>query len=566
MTETATFDFASGEISTGTELDPDLSTPADLFAPLATSEADTPPTIVSEEDIPGRFELLEIPDGRGGSNELVLNLGAATHLTGVDTRAAMGIGGGVGATGKPVRVRLLNFFGSFVGDRLESNRVFIGKGGNQLSKGNVGVFEPKVSEDVDALGRPGAWTSFGGYYEINPLVDGIRELNGRTSAPERVGKLDAWLKGHGVDADLSINPSVTLDAVGTIADVRDEKDGSIAAFGGGLLFELYGRDGVKLKLGNLSLQLGTAGGVAVSAGLTVHDENADENVAPLNYGDRASAAADLRNLCERGGAAALLSQGSNQYVLNEGRVLNHGYRPMADLWDVVRLLNEIVDPATGGSVLTLDTLSLDESLSLADVVESVDRALDRELLSADDLANATGFDFGNRSVTDANRALFGPPDAGEDTGGGAGSGAGDGDEGFRPTVLPRNLEYREDGTIVDRNPRGHNDVYDAGGLTLIGREDIAPGERALRFLDDTGRDLLNEVVRPGLANTFGVAERILEDVEADNAEAGARVREVARDIVEELADVPGSLVEGAKDAAKLLRDIVLDPKTFPFRD
>ena len=213
----------------------------------------------------------------------------------MDTRATLGVGG-VGATGKPMRVRLLNFFGSFAGDELEPNRVFIGKGGNQLSKGHVGVFAPKV----DALGRPGTWTGFGGYYEIDPLVDKIQGLNGRTSAPERVDKLDAWLKKHGADMSLSINPSVTIDAVGTVADVRDE-DGSIGAFGGGLLFELYGRDGVKLKLGNFSLQLGAAGGVTVSAGLTFHDENADGNVAPLNHGDRASAAADLRNLYERGG-------------------------------------------------------------------------------------------------------------------------------------------------------------------------------------------------------------------------------------------------------------------------
>ena len=181
-------------------------------------------------------------------------------------------------------------------------------------------------------------------------------------------------------------------------------------------------------------------------------------------------------------------------------------------------------------------------------------------MSADDLANASGLDFGNRRVTDANRALFGPPDAVE------GSGAGEGGKPFQPTVLPRNLEYREDGTIVDRNPRGHDDVYDAGGLTLIGQEDIALGERVLRFIDDKGRDLLNDVVRPGLANTFGVADRILESVEAGDAEADARVREVARDVVEELVDVPGSIVEGAKDAGRLLRDIVLDPKTFPVQD
>ena len=233
---------------------------------------------------------------------------------------------------------------------------------------------------------------------------------------------------------------------------------------------------------------------------------------------------------------------------------------MADLWDVVRLLNETVDPASGEPVLPLDALSLDEPLPLADVVASVDRSLDGELLSAEDLANASGLDFGNRRVTDANRALFGPPGASE------GSGAGEGGKPFRPTVLPRNLEYREDGTIVDRNPRGHDDVYDAGGLTLIGQEDIALGERVLRFIDDKGRDLLNDVVRPGLANTFGVADRILESVEAGDAEADARVREVARDVVEELVDVPGSIVEGAKDAGRLLRDIVLDPKTFPVQD
>ena len=65
--KTATFYFAPGDVSTGTEFDSDLSTSTDLFSPSATGEADIAPTISSEEDIPGRFELFGTPDGRGGS-------------------------------------------------------------------------------------------------------------------------------------------------------------------------------------------------------------------------------------------------------------------------------------------------------------------------------------------------------------------------------------------------------------------------------------------------------------------------------------------------------------------
>ena len=481
----------------------------------------------------------------------------------------MGVGGGVGATGKPIRVRLLSFLGSFVGDKLEPNRIFIGQGGNQISKGNFGAFQPKTGEGVNAFGQPGTWTSFGGYYEIDPLVGKIKDLNGKTRLPERTGKLDEWLRKRLPDTSLSINPSVTVDAVGTIADIRDE-DGSTAAFGTGLLFELYARDGLKLKLGKpLVAARPRRRGSPVSGGLTVHDENADANVAPLNYGERARAPRRTSRICtRRDGVAALLSQGSNQYLANDGRVLNHGYRPMADLWDAVGVLNETVDPATAEPLLPLDGLTFDSPLTPATLAESVERSLERGLVAPEDLANATGLNFGSRAVTDVNRALFDSPATNEGGPAGENDGADSAvsEPAYEPSPLPRNVEYREDGTLVDRNPPDRNDIYDARGLTLIGHEDITFGERFLRTVDDEGRDLLNEVVRPGLANTFGVVVGVLDDVEQGVAEADSRTLEAVRDIAGEFADVPGSIVEGVKGAGELLRDIVLDPQTFPAQD